>query len=572
MKKKIFLILPIIVLMIFIVITVIDKKESKIDFNTDIKLSVKDNKLNNTIKSFSNTKYQIEQIDIKELTIEEENEIIETATNITNAFNEIDNDKYISNIEKYAVRMPSVKLEEDLIFTEEFKNWSKNIMQLESLAQLFRNRSATFESIKGTKITYISKERVLIQVYVDNYRITYGQTKYGLDAIFEYEIVYEEVSKKYKVNKMEVEWVTDLEKYYQNTETKERNQNKFNSNALSNISSYIPESYTNFDFTKLKTVTQSQTATIYNKNKDSVVIIDSASEGGLPTGSASGFYIREGIIMTSYTSIYSMIENGAKRYYAVDNEEKIIEIEGIVTVYPEINVAILKLKEETGLPVTIGNSSSLEENDPIVVISSSLGLNASIKLGIYFDSLDDDYKIIRTSLPLIDGDNGSAIFNLNGDVIGINTSVSTSESEYNSGLNNAVDINIVKDVINKLKEDNFKDIKVYSFDKIIKKETTKVINEVDENTWSKYQQLPLITNIYPVNLYSAYINENYLIIRYRQDNYNILTNEEVINLYIKNLTANEFKQTSNNVYTKNNITIRIQNNLGYIILIIEGVI
>ena len=278
--------------------------------------------------------------------------------------------------------MPSVKLEEDLIFTEEFKNWSKNIMQLESLAQLFRNRSATFESIKGTKITYISKERVLIQVYVDNYRITYGQTKYGLDAIFEYEIVYEEVSKKYKVNKMEVEWVTDLEKYYQNTETKERNQNKFNSNALSNISSYIPESYTNFDFTKLKTVTQSQTATIYNKNKDSVVIIDSASEGGLPTGSASGFYIREGIIMTSYTSIYSMIENGAKRYYAVDNEEKIIEIEGIVTVYPEINVAILKLKEETGLPVTIGNSSSLEENDPIVVISSSLGLNASIKLGM----------------------------------------------------------------------------------------------------------------------------------------------------------------------------------------------
>lgn len=572
MKKKIFLILPIIVLMIFIVITVIDKKESKIDFNTDIKLSVKDNKLNNTIKSFSNTKYQIEQIDIKELTIEEENEIIETATNITNAFNEIDNDKYISNIEKYAVRMPSVKLEEDLIFTEEFKNWSKNIMQLESLAQLFRNRSATFEAIKGTKITYISKERVLIQVYVDNYRITYGQTKYGLDAIFEYEIVYEEVSKKYKVNKMEVEWVTDLEKYYQNTETKERNQNKFNSNALSNISSYIPESYTNFDFTKLKTVTQSQTATIYNKNKDSVVIIDSASEGGLPTGSASGFYIREGIIMTSYTSIYSMIENGAKRYYAVDNEEKIIEIEGIVTVYPEINVAILKLKEETGLPVTIGNSNSLEENDPIVVISSSLGLNASIKLGIYFDSLDDDYKIIRTSLPLIDGDNGSAIFNLNGDVIGINTSVSTSESEYNSGLNNAVDINIVKDVINKLKEDNFKDIKVYSFDKIIQKETTKVINEVDENIWSKYQQLPLITNIYPVNLYSAYINENYLIIRYRQDNYNILTNEEVINLYIKNLTANEFKQTSNNVYTKNNITIRIQNNLGYIILIIEGVI
>jgi len=573
MKKKIFLILPIIVLMIMIIIiTVIDKKDYSIDFNIDLELSINDNKITNSIKSFSNEQYNIEKINTKELTLEEEQQIIETALNITNAYNDITNDKYVSNIEKYVVRIPEHRLDEILIYTDDFKKWSDKVITIEALANLFQSRNATFESIKGTQITYTSSERSIVQVYVDNYKITYGSTAYGLDAIFEYEIVYEEASGLYKVNNLAIEWVKDLNDYYQQTETKERNQNKYNSSSLSNVSSYIPSSYTNFDYSKLKQVSSHTTTNIYNQNKDSIVIIDSASQGGMPTGSASGFYIRSGVVVTSYDSIYRMIENGAVRYYAVDSNDKITEIEGIISVYPEINIAILKLKEENGTKVTIGDSSTLEKNDPIVVISSSLGLKSSIKLGIYFDTLEDDYKVIRTSLPLIDGDAGSAVFNLNGEVIAINTSVSTSKSEYNSGLNNATDISILKDVINKLNNQKFQEIKSFSFDNIIKNEDFKVINEVDEKNWKKYEELPLITKVVPLSLYSAYTNDNYLIVRYKQENYNVLTNEEIIKLYTKMLATNSFNPISANVYKKDNITIRIQNNLGYIIIIVEGVI
>ncbi|MBE6151330.1 MAG: serine protease [Firmicutes bacterium] len=573
MKKKIFLILPIIVLMIMIIIiTVIDKKDYSIDFNIDLELSINDTKITNSIKSFSNEQYNIEKINTKELTLEEEQQIIETALNITNAYNDITNDKYVSNIEKYVVRIPEHRLDEILIYTDDFKKWSDKVITIEALANLFQSRNATFESIKGTQITYTSSERSIVQVYVDNYKITYGSTAYGLDAIFEYEIVYEEASGLYKVNNLAIEWVKDLNDYYQQTETKERNQNKYNSSSLSNVSSYIPSSYTNFDYSKLKQVSSHTTTNIYNQNKDSIVIIDSASQGGMPTGSASGFYIRSGVVVTSYDSIYRMIENGAVRYYAVDSNDKITEIEGIISVYPEINIAILKLKEENGTKVTIGDSSTLEKNDPIVVISSSLGLKSSIKLGIYFDTLEDDYKVIRTSLPLIDGDAGSAVFNLNGEVIAINTSVSTSKSEYNSGLNNATDISILKDVINKLNNQKFQEIKSFSFDNIIKNEDFKVINEVDEKNWKKYEELPLITKVVPLSLYSAYTNDNYLIVRYKQENYNVLTNEEIIKLYTKMLATNSFNPISANVYKKDNITIRIQNNLGYIIIIVEGVI
>ena len=573
MKKKIFLILPIIVLMIMIIIiTVIDKKDYSIDFNIDLELSINDTKITNSIKSFSNEQYNIEKINTKELTLEEEQQIIETALNITNAYNDITNDKYVSNIEKYVVRIPEHRLDEILIYTDDFKKWSDKVITIEALANLFQSRNATFESIKGTQITYTSSERSIVQVYVDNYKITYGSTAYGLDAIFEYEIVYEEASGLYKVNNLAIEWVKDLNDYYQQTETKERNQNKYNSSSLSNVSSYIPSSYTNFDYSKLKQVSNNTTTNIYNQNKDSIVIIDSASQGGMPTGSASGFYIRSGVVVTSYDSIYRMIENGAVRYYAVDSNDKITEIEGIISVYPEINIAILKLKEENGTKVTIGDSSTLEKNDPIVVISSSLGLKSSIKLGIYFDTLEDDYKVIRTSLPLIDGDAGSAVFNLNGEVIAINTSVSTSKSEYNSGLNNATDISILKDVIYKLNNQKFQEIKSFSFDNIIKNEDFKVINEVDEKIWKKYEELPLITKVVPLSLYSAYTNDNYLIVRYKQENYNVLTNEEIIKLYTKMLATNSFNPISANVYKKDNITIRIQNNLGYIIIIVEGVV
>lgn len=573
MKKKIILILPILVLVIIlIVITTKINYDSKIDFNIDLEVSTTNTKISADINSFSNNKYEIKEINLKVLSALEEEEIIEAAYNMTNAFNDIENSKYISEIEKYAVRSPSLKIGEDFIRNEKYKEWTSKMIKIEAYAWLFQNRNATFEKINGAKITYASNNRSLVQIYIDNYSLTYGSGKYNLDAIFEYEVVFEESSQMYKINDLNVEWVKDLEEYYQKMDIEERKQNNTSSNALSNVSTYIPEGFTSFDYSKLKGVTSTITTNIYNKNKDSVVIIDSVTDNGVASGSASGFYIRSGVVVTSYDSVYSMIENGAARYYAVDSNDKVHEIEGIVATYPNINIIILKLKEETGVKVTLGDSNTLEKNDPIVVISSSIGLKASIKLGIYFDTLDDDYKIIRTSLPLIDGDSGSAVFNLKGEVVGINTSVSTSNSTYNSGLNNATDITILKDVIEKLNKETFKDIEVIKFSEFNDDEKIEIKNEVNNKIWKKYEKLPIITNYLPLNLYSAYTNNNYLIVRYKQEKYAALSNDDALNLYAKYLTSNSYEKISDNSYSKDGITIRLQNNLGYIIIIVEGVV
>lgn len=572
MKRKIVLIIPIFVLIIILItIAIKPNNTNAIDFNIDLSISTTDTRINSDIQNLSNDEYDIKEVKTKKLTSEEEEKILKVANDITIAFNQIDHDKYVYEVEKYAIRSPNFRLDKDDITNEEYSEWFENIITVEAYANYFRGRNATYEKLKGLKITYSSTERTIVKAFIDNYCIEYGENKYYLDAIFEYIIIYEESSKLYKVKSMNLEWVADLENYYQKMDTEERKLNN-STTSVSNVSSYIPSGYTNFDYTKLKTITQTQKEELYNKTKDSVVIIDSVSENGITLGSASGFYIRKGIIVSSYDSLYRMIENGAARYYAVDSEDKTSEISGIVAAYPDLNIVLLKTKSEIGEPVIIGDSSKIQKSDPVAVISSSLGLKSSIKLGIYFDSLEDDYNVIRTSLPLINGDTGSALFNIDGEVIGINTSVSTSESEYNSGLNNAVDIKILNDIITKLRNENFNKIKIINFDELNEKTEIKVINKVDKKIWEKYEQLPVITKQLPLNVYSAYQTNNYLIIRYKQDKYTALTNENVIDLYSKNLTTNSYKKIKENVFKKDNITIRLQNSLGYIIVIVEGVV
>lgn len=571
MKKKILLIIPIIILIsVIVIISITGNKKSSIDFNTDIKISTTDTRLNNKLESYSNSSYDIENIDTAVLDNEVEEKIVDVAYKMTEALNQTDDNHYVENLYQYFKRIPSEKIGTEFL-SDVYKEWSSDYTSVSALAYVLQSHSFKYEKITGYNITYASSERYLVQVYIENFKGFYGTTPVSLDSIFEYEIIYEDISELYKVSHLEVEWVQDLEKYYTENDIKERNQNKNDSSTFSNVSTYIPDGYTNFDYSKLEKVTANETNQIYTKNKDSVVIIDSVTENGVTAGSSSGFFVRSGVIVTSYDSVYSMIDNGAARFYAVDVEDNIYELDGIVAAYPNINIIILKLKEEKGTKVTLGDSSKLEKNDPIVVISSSLGLKASIKMGIYFDYLNDDYKIIRTSLPLIDGDSGSAVFNLKGEVIAINTSVSTSKSKYNSGLNNATDITILKDVINTLNNQKFKDIKIIKFNELTEEDELKVINNVDKNIWSKYEELPIITNYLPVNLYSAYTSNNYLIVRYKQAAYSTITNESIIEMYEKYLVLNSYTK-EDNVYRKDNITFKITNNLGYIIIRVGGLI
>ncbi|MBR4262694.1 MAG: trypsin-like peptidase domain-containing protein [Bacilli bacterium] len=572
MKKKLLIIVPIVLALVIILIIISVPKNYKTDFNLDIDLSTSTNEITNKLVSNTSNDYKIDTTKKYILSNKDKKEIEKLIKKYLDALTKTDlsSIKYSGDINKYLVRFPSMSIDEydDFYNSPKYKEYSNGSITLDAIHMLFYSREFKFKELKEIAYDYVTKEEIITKSYLDDVTLTYGNKKYTLDAIVELSIRYEEESKQFKIFNINIEWVRDLETYLKIIDKTERSINNKSTNKLNNAVSYIPTGYGDFNYNKLKALNGNITNKVYLDNKDSIVVINSVNELGLPTGNSTGFFIKSGILVTTYDSLYSMIENGSRRIYA-DINGKAVLIDGVVSIYPDLNIAILKLKEEIGNPVKIGDSSKIEKNDPVIIISSSIGLTSTIKTGIYLNTIKDDINVLRTSLPLTNGDTGSPIFNTEGLVIGINNDVKPSIDSYYSGINNSIDISVLKDVIEKINNTEFNTIKTTELSSL-KIDNIKVVNKVKEKVWEKYLDLPVITNYIPIDLYSAYTKDNYLIVRYKSTD-NMFDNDMIINIYTKNLIKENYKEVATNVFKKGNVTITIKNNLGFIIVIVEGV-
>ena len=567
MKRKILLSI-ILLLLIFSVISFFTYSEKK-DFNLNIDLDKETDNVSYKLTSLDN-KYDLKDKDNYKLKNKDKEEVIKLVKAMLKDFNKastVSYKEYVALIESHEVRFPSVKIGDVFFEQDDYKKWQENNTVFLSYSMMFHNREMKYKSIKDIVITYASNKRIIVKAYLDDVSLSYSDKAYYIDSIVEFECVYEKESKMYKINSMKWEWVNDINKYYNQVDKEERDINNKNANVLNNKSSYIPTSDPSINYDKLKKLSSSVTNKIYEDNKDKVAVIASVNNSGIASGNSTGFFIRSGVLVTTYDSFVDMVDNGSTRYYA-DINGQVEEIQGVVAAYPNLNLIILKLKKETKLPVQLGNYKDLEKDDPVVIISSSLGLTSMIKSGTYFDSYNDNIKVLRTSLPLSNGDNGSPIFNTSGQVIGINNNVSKNINEYSSGLNNAIDVNVLKPIIDKLQDQDFSDIKVIKLSNL-SNESLKVINKVSKNKWNKYQKITQITEYLPVQLYSAYTSGKYMIIRYKNQD-NIIDNNGAISLYKTKLKEEGYKEDSD-ILSKDNIKITVKDSLGYIVLIVEGV-
>ncbi len=574
MKKKLLILIPIVLVSLVItLLVVISPKKYKADFSLDINVTESTNAITSKLVNNTSNDYKIEDKKKVVLSNKDKREIETLIKNYLEALTKTDlsSTKYSSDLDRYHTRTPSQSLDEHSAFLDDpnYKKFFDETISLTSIPLVFYSKEFNYKELKDIVFDYVTDDKIIVKAYLDEVSVKYGNDTYYLDAIMEFTVFFEDVSNQYKIYALNVEWVRDLEAYLKLVDSTERSINNKKTSALNNNMSYIPAGYGDFDYTKLKALSNAQVNKVYNDNKESIVVINSVSNLGLPTGNATGFFIKEGVLVTTYDSLYKMIENDSVRFYA-DINGKAVLIEGVVAVYPDLNVAILKLEEEVGTPVKIGDSTKLEHNDPVIIISSSIGLTSTVKTGIYLNTIEDDIKVLRTSLPLLNGDTGSPIFNTEGLVVGINNDVKPSGDSYVSGINNSIDIAILNDVIEKINKEEFNNIKTTSLNKI-KDNNIKVVNKVNEKTWNKYLALPVITKYIPIDLYSAYSKDKYVIVRYKSND-EIFDNSTIINLYTKNLVKEGYKEKSKNVYEKDNITIRIKDNLGFIVVTVEGVI
>ena len=119
------------------------------------------------------------------------------------------------------------------------------------------------------------------------------------------------------------------------------------------------------------------------------------------------------------------------------------------------DVALIKLKNVEGkLPtVALGDSDGLEQGDFVLAIGSPLGFRESVTFGIISakdrqltGSAFDDF--LQTDAAINQGNSGGPLFNLKGEVVGINTAIIS--PQIGSGIGFAVPINIAKQLIPQL--------------------------------------------------------------------------------------------------------------------------
>lgn len=173
-------------------------------------------------------------------------------------------------------------------------------------------------------------------------------------------------------------------------------------------------------------------------------------EGGY-TSLGSGFLIDpQGYIVTN-----SHVIDGANEIIVKtsDNTQYNAQIIGADKM---TDLALIKIDSEKSFPfVKIGNSDELKVGDWILAIGNPFGLGGSVTAGIVSaKSRDIDAgsydNFIQTDASINQGSSGGPMFNMSGEVVGVNTAL-YSTSGLSMGIGFATPINLSKFVIEQLK-------------------------------------------------------------------------------------------------------------------------
>ncbi len=178
------------------------------------------------------------------------------------------------------------------------------------------------------------------------------------------------------------------------------------------------------------------------------------NQGGVPesSGVGSGFVISDdGYVVTN-----AHVVEGADeiRVRLIDRREFDASIIGLDQ---RSDLAVLKIDADELPVVEFANPDGLDVGDWVVAIGSPFDLDYSASAGIVSaigrslpTQTGENYvPFIQTDVAINPGNSGGPLFNLNGEVVGINSQIFTRSGGY-MGLSFAIPVNVAEEVISQL--------------------------------------------------------------------------------------------------------------------------
>jgi len=160
-------------------------------------------------------------------------------------------------------------------------------------------------------------------------------------------------------------------------------------------------------------------------------------------GTGSGFIInKSGLIMTN-----SHVVNGADVVKVTLNDGREFTATDIKT-DPRSDVAVIRIDAPNLQAIPLGDSSKMEIGDWVLAIGNPFGIGMSVTNGIISaksrgPGINDREDYLQTDAAINPGNSGGPLLNLRGEVIGINTAISSRSGGYD-GVGFAIPVNMAR--------------------------------------------------------------------------------------------------------------------------------
>jgi len=343
---------------------------------------------------------------------------------------------------------------------------------------------------------------------------------------------YKAVAKDYKLYWIMAQTDDAINTYFANVKQTESKGLTTNNKYYSSDSLY--------DYSQLQALSDSVTQNIYQQQQNKIVKLDTIYDKAV-MASATGFFIAPGYIATTWHFVETSLAKG-QGIIITDAKNNIYEMAGLVTYSAALDIAIIKLNTAVAEQVVIGDSNKLAINDPIIVLSSKTKQKLAITSGIVI-ALGD---YINYVLPMSASDQGSPLFNVNGEVVAM-----ANPQDLNSEIASALSSKYLIKIQELLTTKAFAEVPVVTYETIkdqyyYQVTQEKTINNIPTKVWQEYQKIGNIKTNIILPITKANYEQGIVSLRYRNDLAPYVSSFMVAEAFCTQLEKNGYQLKVNN--------------------------